>query len=47
MSDGLFRVFKTIGLVLTLGMSMSAYAGFLGVGGDNWKEEVLLHDGRT
>ena len=45
MSDGLFRVFKAIGLVLTLGMSMSAYAGFLGLGGDSWKEEVLLHDG--
>lgn len=45
MSDGPFRVFKTIGLVLTLGMSMSACAGFLGLGGDSWKEEVLLHDG--
>lgn len=45
MSDGPFRVFKTIGLVLTLGMSMSACAGFLGLGRDSWKEEVLLHDG--
>src|SRR4030065_108135 len=45
MSDGLFRVFKAIGLVLTLGMSMNAYAGFLGLGEDSWKEEVLLHDG--
>src|SRR4030067_931887 len=45
MSDGLLRVFKTIGLVLILWVSMSAYAGFLGLGGDSWKEEVLLHDG--
>lgn len=36
MSDGLFRVFKTIDLVLTLGMSMNAYAGFLGVGGEKY-----------
>jgi hypothetical protein len=26
-------------------MSTSACAGFLGLGGDSWKEEVLLHDG--
>ncbi|MBK9160191.1 MAG: hypothetical protein IPM27_01230 [Nitrosomonadales bacterium] len=25
---------------------MSACAGFLGLGGDSWKEEVLLHDGQ-
>lgn len=25
---------------------MSACAGFLGFGGDSWKEEVLLHDGQ-
>lgn len=41
----LLKTFKTIGLILTLGVSMSADAGFLGFGGDSWKEEVLLHDG--
>jgi hypothetical protein len=34
-----------IGFVLALGVSMSADAGFLGIGGTSWKEEVLLHDG--
>jgi hypothetical protein len=46
MSNGLLRVFKTIGLVVILGVSMSACAGFLGFGGTSWKEEVLLHDGQ-
>jgi hypothetical protein len=41
----LLRLCKTICLVLTLGVSMNADAGLLGFGGDNWKEEVLLHDG--
>ena len=45
MSNGLLGACKTIGLVLALGVSMSADAGFLGFGGDGWKEEVLLHDG--
>ena len=45
MSDRLLKTFKTIGLILALGVSMSACAGFLGLGGDSWKEEVLLHDG--
>jgi hypothetical protein len=31
-------------VILTLGISMTAF-GFLGIGGDSWKEEVLLHDG--
>ncbi|KAF0163211.1 MAG: hypothetical protein FD157_3374 [Rhodocyclaceae bacterium] len=31
--------------LLMMGASMSAEAGFLGFGGDSWKEEVLLHDG--
>ena len=39
---GLLQLCKTISLVLTLGVSMNAY----GFGGDSWKEEVLLHDGR-
>ena len=47
MSNGhsLLKAFTTIGLVLTLGVSMSAQAGLFGFGGDSWKEEVLLHDG--
>jgi hypothetical protein len=40
------KVFKAIGLALTLGVSMSADAGLFGFGGDSWKEEVLLHDGQ-
>ena len=43
----LLRLFSAICLVSTLGGSMSADAGFLGFGGDSWKEEVLLHDGST
>ena len=45
MSEGLLRAFKTISLVLTLGVSMSACAGLFGNGSTSWKEEVLLHDG--
>lgn len=47
MSNGhsLMKTFSTIGLILALGVSMSAGAGLFGFGGDNWKEEVLLHDG--
>ena len=41
----LLKAFSTIGLVLTLGVSMSADAGLFGFGGTSWKEEVLLHDG--
>jgi hypothetical protein len=36
----------TLGLLLMMGMSMSAEAGLLGFGGTSWKEEVLLHDGQ-
>jgi len=39
------RYFITLGLLIMLGASMSACAGFLGFGGTSWKEEVLLHDG--
>ena len=42
----LLRVIKTIGWVLASVISISAYAGFLGFGGESWKEEVLLHDGQ-
>lgn len=34
-----------LGLILMIGVSMSAEAGLFGFGGDSWKEEVLLHDG--
>lgn len=34
-----------LGLLLMMGVSMSADAGLFGFGGDSWKEEVLLHDG--
>ncbi len=33
------------GLILMVGVSMSAVAGLFWFGGDSWKEEVLLHDG--
>jgi hypothetical protein len=50
MSNGhwLLQVLSTTGLILTLGMSMNAEAGFFGIGGNtmSWKEEVLLHDGQ-
>ncbi len=50
MSNGrsLLRAFSTIGLILTLGVSMDAGAGLFGFGGNtmSWKEEVLLHDGK-
>ena len=39
------RLCTTICLVLTLVASGCVEAGFLGFGGDSWKEEVLLHDG--
>ncbi|TCV83697.1 hypothetical protein [Sulfurirhabdus autotrophica] len=42
----LLKAFSTIGLILTLGVSLSADAGLFGFGGDSWKEEVLLHDGQ-
>ena len=45
MSNKLIRIFKITGLMLMMGVSMSACAGFLGFGGTSWKEEVLLHDG--
>jgi hypothetical protein len=41
MSNGLLRVFRTIGLILILGVSMSACSKTM-----SWEEEVLLHDGQ-
>jgi len=39
------KAISTIGLILTLGISMNAQAGLFGFGGTSWQEEVLLHDG--
>ena len=35
-----------LGLLLMMGVSLSAEAGLFGFGGTSWKEEVLLHDGQ-
>jgi hypothetical protein len=47
MSDGkgLLRVIRIIAWVLASAVSLTASAGFLGLGGTSWKEEALLHDG--
>ncbi|UCV03383.1 hypothetical protein [Dechloromonas denitrificans] len=42
----LWNAIGAIGLILTLGISMNVQAGLFGFGGDSWKEEVLLHDGK-
>jgi hypothetical protein len=34
------------GMILTLGATMNANAGWFGFGGDSWNEEVLLHYGQ-
>lgn len=46
---GLLKLFNTIGLILILGVSMNAEAGFFGLfgGSEKWKEEVQLSDGRV
>ena len=41
MNDGLLRGFKTIGLMLALGVSMGGCSSTM-----SWKEEVRLHDGQ-
>lgn len=43
--NGMMKRVTQLGLILMMGGSMNADAGFLGFGGDSWKEEVLLHDG--
>ena len=45
----LWKAIGTLGLILTLGVSMNAQAGFFGLfgGGEKWKEEVQLSDGRV
>lgn len=44
----LLKAFRTISLIVIVGISMNAEAGLFGIGGHtmNWKEEVLLHDGQ-
>lgn len=42
---GVLKQITKLGLILTMGVSMSAGAGLFGFGGTSWKEEVLLHDG--
>lgn len=42
---GMLQRIAILGLLLMLGVSMSAEAGWFGFGGDSWKEEVLQHDG--
>jgi hypothetical protein len=42
-AHSLLRIFRTICLILALGVSMSAYAA---TSTFTWKEEVLLHDGK-
>lgn len=44
-THGLLKQIMQLELLLMIGVSMSADAGFLGFGGTSWKEEVLLHDG--
>ncbi len=43
--DGILKQITRLGLLLMMGVSMSAGAGLFGFGGDSWREEVLLHDG--
>jgi len=44
-NKGMTKKIAKLGLLLLMGINMSACAGFLGFGGTSWKEEVLLHDG--
>ena len=41
----LLKQMMKFGLILMMGVSMSADAGLFGFGSTSWKEEVLLHDG--
>lgn len=43
--NGMMKRIAKLGLILMMGVSMSANAGWFGFGGDSWKEEALLHDG--
>jgi len=41
----LWKAVSTIGLILTLAISLNAQAGLFGFGGDSWQEEALQPDG--
>ncbi|MDD2744878.1 MAG: hypothetical protein PHV02_21675 [Rhodocyclaceae bacterium] len=41
----LLKQITKLGLLVMMGVSMSASAGLFGIGGASWKEEILLHDG--
>ncbi len=41
-----WKLIVKLGAWLLLALSLNACAGPFGVGGDSWKEEVLLHDGQ-
>lgn len=41
----LLKAFSAVGLILAMGASMNANAGFFGFGGSSWKEEALQPDG--
>ena len=45
-NHGLLKQITKFGLLLVMGASINADAGWFGFGGDSWKEEVLLHDGQ-
>ncbi len=45
-SEQLLKAIRAIGLLFSLGVGMNAEAGLFGIGGDSWKEDVLLHDGK-
>jgi hypothetical protein len=47
MSNALLRAFASIILFVLAAASLGACAGLPFTGGSSWKEEVLLHDGRT
>ncbi len=44
--NGKATLLQAMAMILTMGASMNADAGLFGIGGTNWKEEVLLHDGK-
>jgi hypothetical protein len=47
MSNALLRAFASIILFVLAAASLGACAGLPFTGGSSWKEEALLHDGRT
>lgn len=47
MSYGYWLLKRLTPLAMGALLSLNVHAGLFGLGGDSWKEEVLLHDGRT